>query len=83
MQAASFLRGQTTDPKQKPDSSEPGFFIPFKTKTDQPPVILVISAISGRNIAKTMVPTTTARKTMSTGSMMEVSAVTALSTSSS
>jgi hypothetical protein len=47
------------------------------------PLILLIMEISGRNIAITMLPTMTARKTIMMGSSNEVMADTALSTSSS
>ncbi len=53
------------------------------TRRNQPPVIVLMTEMIGRNIATTIVPTTTARKTISSGSMTEVSAPTALSTSSS
>src|SRR6266498_1580754 len=42
-----------------------------------------MSSIKGMNIAMTMLPTTTARKTIMIGSRSEVMAATALSTSSS
>ena len=48
-----------------------------------PPLRLVIIAISGRNMAITMLPTMTARKTIIIGSNSEVMDATALSTSSS
>ena len=49
-----------------------------------PPVsMFCIMSISGKNIAITMLPTITARKTIITGSRSEVMADTALSTSSS
>jgi len=47
------------------------------------PLRLVIMAISGRNIAITMLPTMTARKIIMMGSKSEVMEATALSTSSS
>lgn len=52
---------------------------PHAHEFDSPPMIWM----SGMNRAMTIVPTTTARKTMRTGSMIEVMAATALSTSSS
>jgi len=63
---------------------------PFETVVDYsspppgpPPLIWVIMAISGRNMAITMLPTITARATIMIGSRREVMAATELSTSSS
>ncbi len=49
----------------------------------QPPLSFSISLISGRNIAMTIVPTTPASRTIIRGSIIEVRASTARSTSSS
>lgn len=51
--------------------------------TSQNHLMRVISLNIGRYIATTMKPTVPPRKTMSTGSIIEVRAVTAISTSSS
>src|SRR5262249_41992692 len=65
----------------------PGLQWRQKTRYSLPPLLspptLFMSAIRGRNIAMTMLPTITARNTIMMGSSNEVMAATALSTSSS
>ena len=56
---------------------------PFPPPPSSLPPMLLMSTISGRNKAMTMLPTTTARNTIMIGSRSEVMAETALSTSSS
>src|SRR4029077_20011536 len=62
----------------------PAFHHSFAAFLSSPsPPMLFIRSMRGRNMAMTMLPTTTARKTIMMGSSREVMAATALSTSSS